>query len=324
MAEDELPDLDALLDGEGDSFSLINPEIVQAAAEIAESLLKAGFQAWEILLNRGVLYTEGETTYCLPADSEAKDVETALVTTITWSGDREGELNLVLPELAAKGVVAYMMALMMGTEDTPENTQLDEDGMDAYNEAINNFLGAASQALRESVGGTINLSAASTAIVPLRETGMAAALGEAERLVHSGQMTIEGMVPQPIHLLMPVEVTGRSVAIEQRAGDAGDDAGGGGGQEDDGEDAIANAARAMKMKVPVVVVLAEKKVRMEILQKMSPGTIIEFRKQSGELLDVCARNVKFGEGEVVIIHEHFGVQLKRLVDIRAAVAAGSA
>jgi flagellar motor switch protein FliN/FliY len=73
----------------------------------------------------------------------------------------------------------------------------------------------------------------------------------------------------------------------------------------------------------VIVILAEKKMRMEMVQALAPGSIIEFRKLSGELLDLCVGRVKIAEGEVVLTNEHFGIQVRKLIDIRAAIAASA-
>ena len=76
----------------------------------------------------------------------------------------------------------------------------------------------------------------------------------------------------------------------------------------------------MKIKVPLIVVLARNRTRMEVIQEMAPGTILEFRKQAGEILDVCAGHVKIAEAEVVIVNQHFGVQIRRMVSPGAARA----
>lgn len=308
-------DLDALLGG-GSGFSTIDPKILEEAQRIAATAMGGGAEALGVLTGRGVIYTEGGTEYHAPADALADFSGKATVSTVKWSGDRQGELNLVLPETAAKGIVAYMMAAMMGTPADPESTALDAEGMDALGEAINNFLGSASQALRNTVGGNISLVAVPPRLVDFDATPAAVEFGPSDRLCHSCQLTIEGMVPAEARLLMTVEVTGMNPEIKKS------------GQmhavsqeepEQEAGDLEKNRKLAMKMLVPVLVVLAEKQVRMEVIQSLAPGSIIEFRKLSGEMLDVCVGKVKVGEGEVVITNEHFGIQMRKMVDIRASM-----
>lgn len=315
MTSEELSQLDSLLGNDGDGFSMIGPEILNAGADIAKTLFDAGSEAWGILLGRGVLYTEGDMRFVQPASVMGAGFERMVITRIEWSGDREGELRLILPALGAQGVVAYMMSLMLGESAEPEETKLDDDGMDAYGEAVNNFLGTASQALRDSLGGSVNLKVVEHHVIEGGVEEAADILGENETLVQTGQITIEGMQPADVVLLMPIPITGMTPAYEGQ--DGGDDMEAMGDSAPSGD----NLAAAMSVKVPVCVVLAEKSVRMEVVQTLAPGSIIEFRKLSGELLDVCAGAVKFGEGEVVIVNEHFGIQLRRMTNIRAAVEA---
>ena len=68
----------------------------------------------------------------------------------------------------------------------------------------------------------------------------------------------------------------------------------------------------MRLPLPVVVVLATTKKRVENIKELAPGSIIEFRKFAGEFLDVCAGNTKIAEGEVVIVNQHFGIQLRKI------------
>jgi flagellar motor switch/type III secretory pathway protein FliN len=76
----------------------------------------------------------------------------------------------------------------------------------------------------------------------------------------------------------------------------------------------ANLSIAMKIKLPMIVNIATKKMRMELIQDRCPGTIIEFRKMSGENLDVNATNVKVATAEAVIVNQCFGVQIRGIVD----------
>ena len=78
-----------------------------------------------------------------------------------------------------------------------------------------------------------------------------------------------------------------------------------------------NLAIAMKIKLPLIVGIAAKRMRMELIQNMCPGTIIEFKKMSGENLDVLAANTKVATAEAVIINQCFGVQIRSIVDPKA-------
>ncbi len=323
----ELTDLDALLeDAGGSGFSLIDPKVVEAGQMIATAFLQAGSDAWGVFLGRGVLFTEGSTDYQAPADALSDVENRQVLTAVDWKGERSGRLWFLVPELCAKGVVAYFLALAMGSEPDPENTALDAEGMDAYAEAINNFVvSGAAQALRQKLGGEIKLTVGETRVVDLNSEAPADLFGGEESLCHQGTLTIEGMMPATLHLLLPVSVTGLKAEIEERpvesAPAAGRSTAGFSGPHHAEEHPTRNLPVALKIKLPTIVELASKKMRMSEIQDLAPGSIIEFRKQSHEFLTVRAGALPFAEGEVVIINEHFGLQVRKVLDIRAQLTA---
>lgn len=312
-----MSDVENILDENQDGFSLINPEITDAGEVIAELLLSTGAGAWATTIDRGVHFTPGSIEYKAPAEVFSEDDIKPVITSVEWSGDRSGKVFFVVSEMGVKGIIAYYLALAYGREADPEGTLLDEEGLDAYTELVNILLGQAAQALRPETNTEVNLTQTESHAADFSATSAAVEFGTEELLCYTGQITIEGMVPVDVHFFMPVAVTGFSLELEQSKGGSAD--------ESDIADALKmlNQNAALKIKVPVIIVLAEKRVRMEEVQGFSPGSIIEFRKLSGDHLDVCAGNTKFAEGEVVIVNEHFGIQIKRFVDIRATLASHS-
>jgi flagellar motor switch/type III secretory pathway protein FliN len=317
----DFSDLDSLLDGDGDIVT-INPEIIEAGEEIGATLLKAGFESWSTYLGRGVLYTEGGTEYHPAAEALAGEKGVAVVSTLEWKGDHEGELHLIVPEAGAKSAIAYFLAVAMGTEADPESVQMDEEGLDSYKELVNTLLGQGTQALRGKLGGAINISLLDTRSVDFVASHPAVEIGTEEFLAHSGQLIIEGQMPVTVYLLMSVPVTGMSAEIQESASVAAASAAASTAKRS-AKKAVDTEDIAKYIKVPVIVELARTKMRMEMIESLSPGSIIEFRKLSGELLDVFAGNTRFAQGEVIITNEHFGIQIRKLVDVRASIAANS-
>lgn len=310
-----MPDLDNLDDFLGDDdgdFSLINPKIPEMAEHIADVGLQAGFESWGTFINRGILYQPSGTKYCTAQDLLADESEPQVLTTISWTGDREGTMQLLVPETGCQGAIAYFLAVAMGTEADPEGTALDDEAMDAYSELINTLIAQFAQALRgdAEVGGSIDLSPQSTRIVDLSEVDIAGEFGEDELLCHTGQLTIEGIQPVEVRLLMTVSCTGMSAEIEERKGAGAKEAGASEPATSSVESI--NRTMALSMRIPFIVVLAAKKMRLQNIQELAPGSIIEFRKLSGENLDIHAGNTKIGEGEVVIVNQHFGIQIRRV------------
>ncbi|MFH0911437.1 MAG: FliM/FliN family flagellar motor switch protein [Planctomycetota bacterium] len=76
-------------------------------------------------------------------------------------------------------------------------------------------------------------------------------------------------------------------------------------------------ARSLKIKIPVYVNLAERDMRLSTIMHLLPGAIIEFKKSSEEPLDLIAGKTIIGHGEAVIVQEHFGLQVKEILNLAA-------
>jgi len=295
-------------------MSLVNPEVVSKGTTIAKALLEGGSGGWSTLVGKNVSYNITSTDYGSPAEViKGADRVARVVTTVNWSGDNTGKVYLVVSQEGAKVVVAYMTALMLGGSPNPASTLLDADGMDAYSESVNSFFGQGAQQARGEVGGTIKTAVVSTKIVDFSKETPESALGSDELLCFKTTTVIEGQAPFDVLLLLTRSVTGVAAAPEESVNLEEATAA---SAEKLGVDP-ANLATAMEIKIPLIVNIASKKMRMELIQDMNPGTIIEFRKMSGEMLDVLAGNVKIAVAEVVITNQCFGIQVRAMVDPRA-------
>ncbi len=297
------------------SAGLINPEVAEKGGRIAKAVMEGGAAGWSTLIGKNVAYAVGETDYGIPAEVvKPEEMGESVATPVDWSGDTEGKVWLLVPSGGAKEVVAYMMALMLGGDPNPDTQQLDAEGMDAYGEAVNSFFGQGAQQARGEIGGTIKTAVGASKVIDFKSSPPEAELGKDEFLAVKIKVTIEGRQPFTLEMLIARSVTG--VAPEINAGAA-----------DEERDAIAaslgidpaNLAIAMKIKLPLVVNIATKKMRMELIQAMCPGTIIEFRKMSGENLDVIAGNVKVATAEAVITNQCFGIQVRNIVDPKTLI-----
>jgi len=69
------------------------------------------------------------------------------------------------------------------------------------------------------------------------------------------------------------------------------------------------ARRLMNVPVQVSVRLAEKRLELDSVLSLVPGSIITFNKSCEELLDLYVNNHQFARGEAVKIGENFGLRL---------------
>jgi flagellar motor switch protein FliN/FliY len=87
--------------------------------------------------------------------------------------------------------------------------------------------------------------------------------------------------------------------------------GGGGGQID----------ILLDMDVPVVVALGETEISVRRLLQLGPGSVLELDKAVDAPADLYLRGTKFAEGEIVVVDEHFGIRIERILGIPSDAAA---
>lgn len=77
--------------------------------------------------------------------------------------------------------------------------------------------------------------------------------------------------------------------------------------------------RILRLEVPVVVKLAERKLLLSEVMRLGVGAIIEFVKSSNEPLELLINNKTIGVGETVKVGENFGLRITRIGDMKQVV-----
>ena len=78
-------------------------------------------------------------------------------------------------------------------------------------------------------------------------------------------------------------------------------------------------ARILKLRVPVVVRLAERQMPLCEILKIVPGTILEFDRRVDEQLDLLANKHQIGSGVAVKVNEQFGLRVTYIGDIKQRI-----
>jgi flagellar motor switch/type III secretory pathway protein FliN len=68
-------------------------------------------------------------------------------------------------------------------------------------------------------------------------------------------------------------------------------------------------ARILRLRVPVIVQLAERRMKIAAIRKLSVGSIIEFQSSVHDELSLVIRNQRIGRGACVKAGESFGLRL---------------
>lgn len=72
--------------------------------------------------------------------------------------------------------------------------------------------------------------------------------------------------------------------------------------------------RLLKIRVPVIVQLAQSTMSVAIARGLSVGAIIEFNKSVEEQLDLLINNRPIGRGNCVKAGEYFGLRITQICD----------
>ena len=80
-------------------------------------------------------------------------------------------------------------------------------------------------------------------------------------------------------------------------------------------------SRIMRLEVPVIVKLAERKLAMSEVLRLGVGSIIEFVKSNDEPLQLMINNRTIAIGEAVKVGENFGLRIKQVGTMKQLVAA---
>ena len=77
--------------------------------------------------------------------------------------------------------------------------------------------------------------------------------------------------------------------------------------------------RIMRMEVPVIVKLAERRLTLAEVMRLGPGAIIEFSKSSDEPLELLINNKTIGLGDAVKVGENFGLKINQIGDVKEVI-----
>lgn len=80
----------------------------------------------------------------------------------------------------------------------------------------------------------------------------------------------------------------------------------------------------LDLTLPVSIELGRTSMTVQELLRLGRGSVIQLERLAGEPIDIFVGNRRFAEGEVVLLGEHFGVRVRRVLAANAALAATEA
>lgn len=83
----------------------------------------------------------------------------------------------------------------------------------------------------------------------------------------------------------------------------------------------ADLGEILKIEVPVVVRLGERRLRLSEVLDLAPGSIVELPQRAEDELSLLVNNREIGLGHAVKIGENFGVRISFVGDVAARLEA---
>lgn len=69
----------------------------------------------------------------------------------------------------------------------------------------------------------------------------------------------------------------------------------------------------MDLSLPVSIELGRTSMTVQEILRLGRGAVIQLERLAGEPIDIYVGDRRFAEGEVVVLGEHFGVRITRIV-----------
>lgn len=80
-----------------------------------------------------------------------------------------------------------------------------------------------------------------------------------------------------------------------------------------GETAMASIDMLLDISLPVVIEIGRTSLTMQEVLQLGPGSVVALERMVGEPVDVFVGDRRFAQGEVVVVGDHFGVRIARLL-----------
>jgi flagellar motor switch protein FliN/FliY len=69
----------------------------------------------------------------------------------------------------------------------------------------------------------------------------------------------------------------------------------------------------LDLPIPVAIELGKTRMTVQDILRLGRGSVIQLERMAGEPVDIIVGDRRFAEGEVVVINEHFGIRITRII-----------
>jgi flagellar motor switch protein FliN/FliY len=72
-------------------------------------------------------------------------------------------------------------------------------------------------------------------------------------------------------------------------------------------------AMLMDLTLPMSIELGRTRMTVQDILRLGRGSVVQLERLAGEPIDLYVADRRFAEGEVVVLGEHFGVRITRII-----------
>jgi flagellar motor switch protein FliN/FliY len=80
-------------------------------------------------------------------------------------------------------------------------------------------------------------------------------------------------------------------------------------------------AMLMDLTLPLSIELGRTRMTVQDILRLGRGSVVQLERLAGEPIDLYVADRRFAEGEVVVLGEHFGVRITRIISNLAVAEA---
>ena len=286
------------------------PDPATTLAAAARGLVEELSRALEAAAGRPVKAGAPEVASLSAAEIESRLAGTSAAFCVDFGGTLSGRAAVVIPGALAPGLAGLLAGLSEENLAGRAKRAVSDEDLEALAGPLAGALPGMAEKLAAYLGEAPELALGDALLVkPGAAGGLLKPIGRGPYPAAAFQLEVEGLAGGVALVLFP-RTFGAAPSTDVTAPMLGASEAAAGAEHLSG--LHPNIQRILRLKLQVSVVLAEKQMDLESVLKLNPGTIIEFDKSADENLDLTVRGRKIGSGEVVIIGERFGIQLRHI------------
>ncbi len=304
----------------------LNDEAIELFTSIGETFTEATKSVVSMLVGADVSMTQLEMRKAGLDEFDTLDFDKGILCSASFTKKYEGEVFL----LFSMEVGTTLVDMMLGGEGNASE-DIEEDGLDALSETMNQIMGSSCQTFSENLGETVSFENVFSRKIDLKnlsdedkeflksenfllttyEIGVGDAVNGvvyillteelAEKMNEIGSATVveEEVAPPPVIEMAnepaPAPVIESSPSSEKASQHIG-----------------GNIDLLLDIELPVVVRMGRTEMPLAEVLKLAPGSLIELDKNADDPIDLIINEKRVAKGEVVIVDGNFALRITEI------------